>query len=115
MNNVSIIKYNSVTSKSDIKIDMTIIYPSESPKFKYLGKLGSNIKLCGTKSSQSTTNTQSIIDIIDDDIDSVFTQQLQKQHKFDEIKSNNEDDNKKNTVLVNIDQKSQKIEEEEEL
>ncbi|RIB29745.1 hypothetical protein C2G38_2055982 [Gigaspora rosea] len=39
------IEYNSITSKPDIKMDMTIVYPLKSPKFKYLGHLGSNIKL----------------------------------------------------------------------
>ncbi|RIB10568.1 hypothetical protein C2G38_2105722, partial [Gigaspora rosea] len=38
------VEYNSVTSKPDIKMDMTIVYPLNSPKFKYLGHLGSNIK-----------------------------------------------------------------------
>ncbi|CAG8823106.1 11893_t:CDS:1 [Gigaspora margarita] len=178
---VETVEYNSVTGKSDVKIDMTIIYPFESPRFKYLGELGSNIKLrssyfvsglfkfsksgkimieatdidylktstisiSGTEISR-TTNTPSIIDIIDDDIDSVSTQQPQRQHELfeisanatdnstgidrshdtkkyhttvedyqsDEIKSVNEDDNEKDTNLVNIDQQSQEIEEEEEL
>ncbi|CAG8766368.1 14248_t:CDS:1, partial [Racocetra persica] len=39
------VEYNSVTTKPNIKIDMTIVYPLQSPKFKYLGYLGSNIKL----------------------------------------------------------------------
>ncbi|CAG8483309.1 137_t:CDS:2 [Dentiscutata erythropus] len=39
------IEYNLVTSNSDIKMDMTIVYPLKSPKFKYLDHLDSNIKL----------------------------------------------------------------------
>ncbi|CAG8851420.1 38077_t:CDS:2, partial [Gigaspora margarita] len=158
---VETVEYNSVTGKSDVKMDMTIIYPSESPRFKYLGELGkimieatdidylktSTISISGTESSRSTTNTLSIIDIIDDDIDSVSIQQPQRQHELfemsanatndstgidrsydtkkyhttiedyqsDEIKSVNEGNNKKDTDLVNIDQQSQEIEEEEEL
>ncbi|CAG8677212.1 43837_t:CDS:2, partial [Gigaspora margarita] len=38
-------EYNSITFKPDIKMDITIIYPLKSLKFKYLGDLGSNIKL----------------------------------------------------------------------
>ncbi|CAG8499631.1 4273_t:CDS:1 [Dentiscutata heterogama] len=42
------IEYNSVTSKSDVKMDLTVIYPSQSSRFKYLGPSGSNIKLWST-------------------------------------------------------------------
>ncbi|CAG8751911.1 14842_t:CDS:1, partial [Dentiscutata heterogama] len=37
-------KYNSVTGSSNIKMDMTILYPSKSTRFKYLVLLGANIK-----------------------------------------------------------------------
>lgn len=101
------IEYNSITGKPDVKMDFTIIYPSKSPRFKYLGPSGSNIKLRSTyfisglfrfsktgkmmieatdidylrnsnisittpESSLSTTDTPSIIDIIDDDVDSIM-------------------------------------------
>ncbi|CAG8689587.1 16995_t:CDS:2, partial [Racocetra fulgida] len=104
------VEYNS----PNIKMDMTIIYPHKSPRFKYLGDLGSNIKLRSSyvisglfKFSKSgkmmieatdidylktstisinqseslssiTANGSSIIDIIDDDIESIAIQKLQK-------------------------------------
>ncbi|CAG8626673.1 29586_t:CDS:1 [Gigaspora margarita] len=37
-------EYNSVTGSNNIKIEMTILYPSQSVRFKYLGLLGANIK-----------------------------------------------------------------------
>ncbi|CAG8773016.1 30773_t:CDS:2, partial [Racocetra persica] len=42
------IEYNSVTSKPDVKMDLTIIYLSQYPRFKYLGPSGLNIKLRST-------------------------------------------------------------------
>ncbi|CAG8613917.1 21369_t:CDS:1 [Racocetra persica] len=42
------VEYNSVTGKPDVKIDLTIIYPSQSSRFKYLGPSGSNIKSLST-------------------------------------------------------------------
>ncbi|CAG8668434.1 2436_t:CDS:1, partial [Racocetra fulgida] len=110
------IQYNSVTGNSDIKMDMTIIYSLHSSRFKYLGHLGSNIKLRsnyfvsglfkfsksgkmmieatdidylrtstinigGSESSHSTmSNAPSIIDIIDDDIDSTVKKAPQDQY-----------------------------------
>ncbi|CAG8647902.1 21617_t:CDS:1, partial [Gigaspora margarita] len=94
------IEYNSITGKLDVKMDFMIIYPFQSPRFKHLGPLGSNIKLHSTyfisglfrfsktgkmmieateinylrnstisiiipESSSSTTDTLSIIDIIE--------------------------------------------------
>ncbi|CAG8767594.1 13387_t:CDS:1, partial [Racocetra fulgida] len=100
------IDYNSVTTKPDVKIDMTVIYPLQSPKFKYLGQSCLNIKLqsnyfisglirilksgkimiqatdidylktsminanLSENSSVVIPNAPSIIDIIDDDLDS---------------------------------------------
>ncbi|RIB12528.1 hypothetical protein C2G38_2249450 [Gigaspora rosea] len=103
------------TGNSNVKMDMIVIYPQQSPRFKYLGNLGYNIKMQSAyfvsglfkfsksdkmmieatdidylktptvninriESSFSTiANTQSIIDIIDDDIDSTATQPADKQ------------------------------------
>ncbi|CAG8551009.1 5146_t:CDS:2 [Dentiscutata erythropus] len=108
------IEYNSITSKPDVKMDLTVIYPSESSRFKYLGPSGSKIKLRSTyivsglfkfsksgkmmieatdidylrtssnnittseSSSLTASDKPSIIDIIDDDIDSPVIQP--KQH-----------------------------------
>ncbi|CAG8753936.1 25605_t:CDS:1, partial [Dentiscutata erythropus] len=108
------IEYNSVTSKPDVKMDLTVIYPSQSSRFKYLGPSGSNIKLRSTyfisglfkfsktvkmmieatdidylrtssinittskSSSLTASNKPSIIDIIDDDIDSTVIQPKQR-------------------------------------
>ncbi|RIB19755.1 hypothetical protein C2G38_2035809 [Gigaspora rosea] len=131
---VETVEYNSVTGK--IMIEATDI--------DYLKT--STIGISGTESSRSTTNIPSIIDIIDDDIDSVSTQQPQRQHgsfemsadttdastgidrshstkkyhttvedyQSDEIKSVNKGDNEKDPDLVNLDQQSQEIKEEEE-
>ncbi|CAG8537887.1 9113_t:CDS:2 [Scutellospora calospora] len=83
------IQYNSVTSNSDIKIDMTIIYSLNSSKFKYLDHLGTNIdylrtssnNISGSESSHSTiSDILSIIDIIDDDIDSTVMKASQDQY-----------------------------------
>ncbi|KAF0459158.1 hypothetical protein F8M41_000803 [Gigaspora margarita] len=52
----------------------------------------STISISGTESSRSTTNIPSIIDIIDDDIDSVSTQQPQRQHELFEMSANATDD-----------------------
>ncbi|CAG8766320.1 1912_t:CDS:2, partial [Racocetra fulgida] len=105
---VETVKYNSVTSKPDIRMDMTIIYLHKSSRFKYLDSMGSNIKLQSSyfiselfrfsksgkimieaidinylrpsaininiseSSSSIMANALSIIDIIDDDINSLF-------------------------------------------
>lgn len=37
-------EYNSVTGSNNIKMEMTILYPSQLVRFKYLGLLGANIK-----------------------------------------------------------------------
>ncbi|CAG8829199.1 40047_t:CDS:1, partial [Gigaspora margarita] len=112
---VESIEYNSVTGNSNVKMDMIIIYPQQSPRFKYLRNLGSNIKIRSTyfvsglfkfsksgkmiieatdidslktptvnisrieSSSSTIANTLSIIDIIDDDIDSTTMQPADKQ------------------------------------
>ncbi|CAG8602726.1 2592_t:CDS:2 [Cetraspora pellucida] len=72
------IEYNSVTTKPDIKMDIIIVYPLQSPKFKYLGPLGSNLKLRAnyfvSGSSLVTPHAPSIIDLIDDDLNSANSQ-----------------------------------------
>ncbi|CAG8776021.1 2940_t:CDS:2, partial [Dentiscutata erythropus] len=131
------IQYNSITSKPEVKMNMTIIYPHESPRLKYLGHLGSNIKLQSnyfvsgllkfsksgkimieatdvdylktstinitrTESSQSATEgAPSIIDIIDNDLDSIATQQhnsfKSSTNANDIINANNEDNRFRDT------------------
>lgn len=39
------VEYNSVTGSSNIKIEMTILYDSQSVRFKHLGASGINIKI----------------------------------------------------------------------
>ncbi|RIB11987.1 hypothetical protein C2G38_2102189 [Gigaspora rosea] len=111
---VETVQYNSVTSNSEVKMDITVIYPHQSVRFKYLGHLGSNIKLrsnyfvsgllrfsksgkimieatdidylktstigisASERSYSTTADAPSIIDIIDDDIDSTATQNQPK-------------------------------------
>ncbi|CAG8712870.1 41940_t:CDS:2 [Gigaspora margarita] len=41
-------EYNSVTGSFNIKMDMTILYPIQSTRFKHLGSLGSNIRVANT-------------------------------------------------------------------
>ncbi|CAG8838904.1 24242_t:CDS:1, partial [Gigaspora margarita] len=41
-------EYNSVMGSSNIKMDMTILYPIQSTRFKHLGSLGSNIRVANT-------------------------------------------------------------------
>ncbi|CAG8843193.1 11601_t:CDS:2, partial [Gigaspora margarita] len=77
------IEYNSITGKSNIKIDFTIIYPSQSPRFFKTEKMmikatdinylkNSTISITTPESSSSIANTLSIIDIINDDVDSIM-------------------------------------------
>ncbi|RIB21032.1 hypothetical protein C2G38_2079361 [Gigaspora rosea] len=112
------VESNSVTSKPDIKMDITIVYPHNSPKFKYLGHLGSNIKPranyfvsglirfsksgkmiieatdidslktstininLSESSSLATPNAPSIIDLIDDDLNSTDPRTFKESAKF---------------------------------
>ncbi|CAG8567351.1 1504_t:CDS:2, partial [Racocetra fulgida] len=105
-------EYNSVTGTSNVNMQMTVLYHMESVRFqKYLGHLGSNIKLGSTylisglfkfstsekmmvkatdidylrtsniihntyENFSSNPSTQSIIDIIADDIESTTTHAL---------------------------------------
>ncbi|CAG8845556.1 28974_t:CDS:2, partial [Gigaspora margarita] len=41
-------QYNSITGSSNIKMDMTILYPAQSIKFKHLGSLGCNVRVTNT-------------------------------------------------------------------
>ncbi|CAG8702585.1 18855_t:CDS:2, partial [Dentiscutata erythropus] len=81
------IEYNSVTSNSDIKMDMTIVYPLKSPKFKYLATdidylKTSAININLVKSfSLATPNAPSIIDLIDDNLNSANPQTSEKSTK----------------------------------
>ncbi|CAG8758845.1 10123_t:CDS:1 [Dentiscutata erythropus] len=45
---VECVEYNSVTGSSNVKIEMTVLYPVQSKRFKYLGSLGSNITVGNT-------------------------------------------------------------------
>ncbi|CAG8785281.1 44238_t:CDS:2, partial [Gigaspora margarita] len=160
---VKTVQYNSITSTSNVKMDMTIIYLLNSPRFKYLSHLGSNIKLCSnyfisglfkfsksgkimieatdidylrtstiniaaSESSYSkVSDTPSIIDIIDDDIDSTITKTPQNQYglveklenstnadvEADYAEDDNDSDNEKGTDL-SCDEDLQDIEEQEE-
>ncbi|CAG8483905.1 28576_t:CDS:1 [Gigaspora margarita] len=118
------IKYNSITSKPNVKMDLTIIYLFQSSRFKYLGPLGSNIKLHSTyfvsglfrfsksgkmmieatdidylrtstigittpESSSLTANTLSIIDIIDDDVNSIMQPKQQLESSLPSAKDIN--------------------------
>ncbi|RIB10747.1 hypothetical protein C2G38_2205284 [Gigaspora rosea] len=167
---VETVQYNSVIGASNIKMDITIIYPLDSPRFKYLGHLGSNIKLYSNyfisdlfkfsksgkiiiettdidylrtstiniNASESSylamTNTLSIIDIIDDNIDSVSSCDIKQYYTInsnieagssnntkkyyttfeDYIEDNNNSDNKKGIDLI-YDEDLQNYEEQEEL
>ncbi|CAG8522447.1 43302_t:CDS:2, partial [Gigaspora margarita] len=56
------VQYNSITGNSEVKMDIIVIYPYQSVRFKYLGHLGSNIKLRSNyfnqpKSSRTMINT----------------------------------------------------------
>ncbi|CAG8546514.1 44357_t:CDS:2 [Gigaspora margarita] len=95
---VEIVEYNSITSKSNVKMDMTIIYPSESPSLSIW--MSANATNANTRIDQSY-NTKRYHTTIED-------------YQSDEIKSDNEGNNEKNTDSVNIDQKSQGIEKDEE-
>ncbi|RIB22800.1 hypothetical protein C2G38_2173018 [Gigaspora rosea] len=74
---------------------MTIIYLLDSPRFKYLGHLGSNIKLHSNyfilglfNSHSKILDTLLIIDIINDDINSTITKTLQNQYSLVETLAN---------------------------
>ncbi|CAG8735772.1 1877_t:CDS:2, partial [Gigaspora margarita] len=86
---VESVEYNSITGLTSVGMQMTVLYSSQTIRFqKYLGTLGSNIKLKNiyfvsglfkfSKSGQNSLSVnskhQSIIDIVTDDIKSVSAQ-----------------------------------------
>ncbi|CAG8539290.1 29380_t:CDS:2, partial [Racocetra persica] len=149
---VDTVQYNSVTSTPNVKMDMTIIYPLDLPRFKYLSYLGSNIKLLSnyfvlglfkfSKSSKimieatdidylrtSTINigasensysnvadTPSIIDIIDDDIDSTITKMPKNQYGSNKRSANstNADVEAEKAIDLSCNEDLQDVEEQEE-
>ncbi|CAG8645646.1 919_t:CDS:2 [Gigaspora margarita] len=74
------IEYNSVTRSSNIKIKITILYNSQSVRFKHLEATGINFQKYPTNHynmpeiSSDKSKTRSIINIIADNIDPVTTQ-----------------------------------------
>ncbi|CAG8695720.1 19317_t:CDS:2, partial [Racocetra persica] len=87
------LEYNAITSTSNVKIKITVLYPFHSIRFqKYLDPSGSNIKLNNDRSSiKSNTiaahkSSETPIVIIDDDTES---------NPDDKEKQPNRKDNKK--------------------